>query len=82
MVWLKNKDIGGKLGVENIYDLIDKGIKGRFKARYDVSELTDHEKCMCTCEDIKMSVAMHCRVPIPETIEFKTRLRFNQHNLK
>ena len=33
MLWLINKDIGEKLGVENIYDLIDKEIKGRFKTR-------------------------------------------------
>ena len=27
---LKNKDIGEKLGVKNIYDLIDKEIKSKF----------------------------------------------------
>ena len=30
-LWLRNKDIGEKLGVKNIYDLIDKEIKGKFK---------------------------------------------------
>ena len=30
MLWLRNKDIGEKIGVVNIYDLIDREIKGRF----------------------------------------------------
>ena len=30
-LWLRNKDIGEKLVVENIYDLIDKEIKGKFE---------------------------------------------------
>ena len=33
-LWLRNKDIGEKLGVENIYDLIDKKIKGKFETNY------------------------------------------------
>ena len=28
-LWLRNKDIGKKSGVENIYDLIDKEIKDK-----------------------------------------------------
>ena len=26
IIWLRNKDIGEKLGIENIYDLVDKEI--------------------------------------------------------
>ena len=33
MLWLKSKDIAYKLGVESIYDLIDKEIKGRSETR-------------------------------------------------
>ena len=33
MLWLRNKDIGEKLSVENICDLIDKEIKGRFETK-------------------------------------------------
>ena len=29
-LWLRNKDIGEKLGVESIYELIDKEVKGKF----------------------------------------------------
>ena len=31
MLWLRNKEIGEKLGVKNVYDLIDKDIKGKLK---------------------------------------------------
>ena len=37
-LWLRNKDIGEKLGVENIYDLIDKEIKGKFETRNPTNE--------------------------------------------
>ena len=33
MLWLRNKDVGEKVGVENIYDLIDKEIEGKFKTK-------------------------------------------------
>ena len=57
MLWLRNKDMGEKLGVKSIYDLIDKKIKRRYKSsnltneqnrenkRYG-SELFDGEKFM------------------------------------
>ena len=63
MVWLKNKGIGETLGVENIYDLVDKEMKGRFeygdptdeqtrKYKRHVSELAESEKFMYTREDM------------------------------
>ena len=63
MLWPWNKDIGEKLGVENIYDLIDKEIHGRFQTRNPTneqireyerhrSELIDGKKFMYTREDI------------------------------
>ena len=92
ILWLRNKDLGGKLSVENIYDLIDKEIKGRFETRNLTNEQTkeykrhgskliDGEKFMYTREDIIMLIIMHCRVSTPEPNEFKTRLGFNQHDL-
>ena len=92
MLWLRNKDMGEKLGVKSIYDLIDKKIKRRYKSRNLTneqnrenkrygSELFDGEKFMQTHENIIMSTIMHCRVSTIEAIEFKTRLRFNQHDL-
>ena len=38
MLWLRNKDIGVKLGVKNIYDLIDKKIKVRFETKNPTDE--------------------------------------------
>ena len=92
MLWLRNKDIGEILGVENIYDLVDKEMKGRFengdptdeqtrKYKRHGLELIEGEKFMCTREDIIMPIIMHCRVSTPEATEFKTRLGFNQHDL-
>ena len=57
MLWLRNKDMGEKLGVKSIYDLIDKKIKGRYRSRNLTnkqnrenkrhgSELIDGEKFM------------------------------------
>ena len=38
MLWLRNKDIEEKLGVENIYGLIDKEINGRSETRNPTNE--------------------------------------------
>ena len=71
---------------------LTKKIKGRYKSRNLTneqnrenerhgSELIDGKKFMSTHENIIMSTIMHCRVSTIEAIEFKTRLRFNQHDL-
>ena len=63
-LWLRNKDIGEKLDVEKIYDLIDKEIKGKFMTNNRTkqqfrnhkrhgSELID-EKFIYTYEDVMM----------------------------
>ena len=68
-LWLRNKDIGEKLGVENIYDLIDKEIKYKFETRNPINEqvreykktwteLIDGEKLMYTREGIIMNIIM------------------------
>ena len=67
MLWLRNKHIGEKLVVENIYDLIDKEIKGKFETRKSTSEKIreykrygseqiDGEKFIYTREDIIMPI--------------------------
>ena len=71
MLWLRNKVIGEKLGVTNMNDLIDKEIKGKFETRNPTneqireykrhgSELIDGEKFIYVCQDIIMSIIMHC----------------------
>ena len=67
MLWLRNKDIED----ENIYDLIDKKVKGRFETKNPTneqireykrqgSELIDGEKFIYIRQDIIMSIIMHC----------------------
>ena len=79
-MWLSNKDIGKKLGVENIYDLIDKEIKGKFETnnptkqqikeyKRNGSELIDGKKFVYTHEDIKTLIIMNCRVPTAKGID-------------
>ena len=86
MLWLRNKDIED----ENIYDLIDKKVKGRFETKNPTneqireykrhgSELIDGEKFIYIRQDIIMSIIMHCWMTTLEAI--KTRLGFNQHDL-
>ena len=89
-MWLRNKGIGEKSGVEN--DMIDKEIKGKFETRNPTNEqirkykrhgleLIDGEKFMCTREDIMMNVIMSCRVSTPEAIELRSKLGFKQHDI-
>ena len=90
MLWLRNKDIGENLSVGNIYDLIDKEVKGKFETKNPTdeqireykrhgSELIDDEKFMYTREDIIISIIMHCRATNENVIDFRTGLRFKQH---
>ena len=37
-LWLRKKDIKERLGVENIYDLIDKEIKSKFETKNPTNE--------------------------------------------
>ena len=86
-LWLRNKDIGEKLGVENIYNFIDKEIKGKCETnnptkqqikeyRRHGSELIDGKKFMYTHEDIITPIIMNCRVSTPKAIEFRSELGF------
>ena len=74
-LWLRIKDIGQKLGVENIYDLIDQETKGKFERnnlteqqvreyKRHVSELIKGETFMYTHENIIIPIIMHCRISI------------------
>ena len=36
--WLRIKDIGRELNVKNIFDLVDKEIKGKFKTNYPTEQ--------------------------------------------
>ena len=87
----RNKDIGEKLGVQNIYDLINKEIRGKFgtinltdkqirEYKRHGSELIDDEKTVHTHENIIIPIIMSCRLSTPKAIEFRSRLGFKQHD--
>ena len=90
MSWIKMIDIQKKLDVENIHDLVDKEIKGKFKTnnltdeqikkyKRHGSELIDSEKFVYAHEGIIIPVIMHCRTP--ESCKFKRSLEFKLHNV-
>ena len=72
MLWLRNKDVGEKVGVENIYDLIDKEIEGKFKTKNPTDEqireykrhgpeLINGGNFTYTLENIIAPIIMHCK---------------------
>ena len=90
VLWIKMIDIQKKLDVKNIYDLVDKEIKGKCKTndvtderskKYKThgSELIDGEKFMYAHEGAIIPVVMHCRTP--ESCTFKRNLGFKLHDV-
>ena len=86
---IRIKDIGEKLDVKNIFDLVDKEIKGNFETNYLTkqqirkykrhgSEFIENEKFKYAPQCILIPVIMHCRVSTPKSIEFRLKLGFNQ----
>ena len=87
----ENKDMGEKSNVENIYDLIDKEIKDKFKTnnpkkqqirenkRHESESIFD-EKFMYT---IIIPIIKSCRVLTPKEIKFRFELEemLPQHNV-
>ena len=75
-LWLRNKDIGEKLGVKNVCDLIDKEMKGKCETKNPTneqikehkrheSELIKVEKYKYIYEHIMIPIIMNCRVSTP-----------------
>ena len=92
VLWIRIKVIGEKLDVKNISDLVDKEIKGKFETNYFTkqqirkykthgSKLIENEKLMYAHKCIIIPVIMHCRVSTPKSIEFRTKLGFNQYDI-
>ena len=89
--WLRIEDVEVELDVENIYNLVDKEIKGKFETNYPTkqirkdkrhrSQLIENEKLMYAHERIIILLIMHCRVATPESIEFRSKLGFNQYDI-
>ena len=92
ILWIRIKDIGRKLDVKNIFDIIDKEIKGKLKTNYPAEqEIRKHKrhgskfiqgiKFMYVHECIIIPIIMRCRVASLKSIEFKNRLGFNQYDI-
>ena len=88
--------IAKKWGGKNLYDLINKEIKGKCgvtnmiglteqqirKYKIDRAKLIKGSKCyMYVHEDIAVTIIMQSRLSDPKTIKFRSDLRFNQINL-
>ena len=93
VLWIIIKDIGEKLDVKNIFDLVDKEIKGKFENNYPTEQQIGKYKRRGSefIEDIKfmyaheciiiIPVIMHCRVSTPKSTEFRPNLGFNQYDI-
>ena len=92
VLWIRIKDIGEKLDVKNIGDLIYKEIKGKFETNYLIeqqirkykqhgSEFIQDINFMYAHECIIIPIIMYCRVSTPKTIEFKSKVGFNQYDI-
>ena len=91
-LWKRIKDTGRELDVKNIFDLVDKEVKGKFEINYPTekqirkykrhgSEFIKNIKFMYTDECIIIPTTMHCIVATPKSIEFGSKLGFNQYDI-
>ena len=89
-------DVKKRWGGKNLYDLIDKEIKGKCgatnmnnlieqqirKYKTDRAKLVESSKhSMYVHEDIAITIIMQSRLSDPKTIKFRADLGFNQINL-
>ena len=92
VLWIRIKDMGEKLDVKSIGDLIYKEIKGKYETSYlteqQIRKYKKHgsvffqgTKFMYAHECIIIPIIMHCRLLTPESIEFKSKLGFNQYDI-
>ena len=90
LLWIKIKKLNGKLGIKNIFDLVNKEIKCKFKDKKPTeeqikeykkygSEFDKNIKHIYAREDVVMPVIMVCRSP--KAIEFRSKLGFNQYDI-
>ena len=89
VLWIRIKDLGKKLNVKNIFHLVDKEIKGKFKdcptknqiKKYKKhgSELTEGVKHIYTHENVVILVIMGARSPEP--VKFRSKLGFTQYDI-
>ena len=91
-LWLIIKDIGKKIDVKSICNLVDKESKGKFNTnnptdqqireyKKNGSEFMEYTKFMFVHECIIIPAIMYCRVATPKSIEFRSKLGFNQYDI-
>ena len=92
VLWIRIKDIGETLDVKKVFDLVNKEIKGKFEINYLTeqqirkykrhgSKFIGNEKRKYAHEGVIIPVIMHCRVSTPKSIEFRSKLEFNQYDI-
>ena len=90
VLWITMKDLNGKLDIKNIFDLVGKEIKGKFKDKKPTeeqirkykshgSEFDKDVKFVYAREDVVMPVIMGGRSP--EAIKCRSKLGFTQHDI-
>ena len=88
-LWIKSKDLSEKLEIKNIFDSVDKEIKGKFKnyptkeqikkrKRYG-SEFIKDVKHIYAHESVAVPVIMGSRSP--KAIKFRSKLGFSQYDI-
>ena len=89
-LWLRIKDIGEKLNIKDIFDSVNKEIKGKFETNYPTehqirkhnrhgSEFIEGIKFMYAHECILIFVIMHCRSPT--AIECRSKVGFSEYGM-
>ena len=84
------QDLGEKLDIKNIFDSVDKEIKGKFKDSYPTkqhitkykkhgSEFIKGVKFIYAHENVVIPVIMSSRSP--KAIEYRSKLRFSQYDI-
>ena len=92
VLWIRIEDIGRELDVKNICDSVDKEIKGKFETNYPTeqqirkykrhgSKFIEGIKFMYALECIIIPVIMHCRISTSKSIEFRSKLGFDQYGI-
>ena len=92
ILWLRIKDIERELDIKNIFDLVDKKIKGKFEINYPTeqqirkykrhrSKFIIYIKLIFAHECIIIPIIMHYRVATPKSVEFRSKIGFNQYDI-
>ena len=77
VLWIRIKDVREKLDVKNI----ETNLKLIIQQKKHGSEFIEGIKFMYAYECIIIPVTMHCGVSTPKSIDFRSKLGFNQYDI-